>query len=431
MKTKKKLLVLGLALSLLVGCGEGKRGEHPSSEANVSNISSSLTESRETLSKEDLQKLPLLEEGTWIVGQNDEKWYKNKGTFYDAFDTVIQLTGYTKDEETFKQAFSLCQSEFQRLHKLFDNYHEYDGITNIMTLNRKASKEPIVVDDELFSLLQFCKEQNAKTQGKVNIAMGKTLALWHDLREAVTDEHEHAPVVNESDTIENRSEVGEKGAEHAHDLAERTFSLPTKEALEEANQHSNLDNLVLDEANKTVLIRDSALQLDAGAVAKGYATELVARKLKSAGLEHGLISAGGNIKTIGNPVDGRAQWKVGIMHPRPEQKDVLATVLVSGDTAMVTSGDYQRYFELDGVRYAHIIDPVTLYPATRYTSVSIRTADSGLADYLSTVFFIADETEAQQILANYADAGVDVIWVDQQMNVMSTPGIKPDIELVP
>ena len=83
------------------------------------------------------------------------------------------------------------------------------------------------------------------------------------------------------------------------------------------------------------------------------------------------------------------------------------------------------------MRYAHIIDPETLYPAKRYTSVSIRTADSGLADYLSTAFFIADEKEAQQILANYKDAGVDVIWVDQHMNVTATPEILPDIELAP
>lgn len=410
MKTKKKLLALGLALSMLVGCGNGTVGGSHSREVQASSeAASSQAESGQgTLSKEELQKMPFLGEGTWITGKDGEKWYKNKGTFYDAFDTVIQLTGYTKDEETFKQAFALCQSEFQRLHKLFDNYHEYDGVTNLMTLNRTASKAPVKVEDELFSLLQFSKDQYTKTLGKVNIAMGKTLAIWHDLREAVTAENENA-----------QSGAG------------KTIALPTKEALKEANRHSNLDDLVLDEANKTVQFQDSELQLDAGAVAKGYATEIVAKKLQAAGLEHGIISAGGNIKTIGSPVDDRAQWKVGIMHPRPEQKDVLATVLVSGDTAMVTSGDYQRYFELDGVRYAHIIDPETLYPAKRYTSVSIRTADSGLADYLSTAFFIADEKEAQQILANYKDAGVDVIWVDQHMNVTATPEILPDIELAP
>lgn len=410
MKTKKKLLALGLALSMLVGCGNGTVGDSNSLEAQASSeAASSQAESGQgTLSKEELQKMPFLGEGTWITGKDGEKWYKNKGSFYDAFDTVIQLTGYTKDEETFKRAFALCQSEFQRLHKLFDNYHEYDGVTNLMTLNRKASKAPVKVEDELFSLLQFSKDQYTKTLGKVNIAMGKTLAIWHDLREAVTAETEHTT-----------TGTG------------KTIALPTEAALKEANAHSNLDDLVLDEANKTVQLRDPELQLDAGAVAKGYATELVAKKLQAAGLEHGIISAGGNIKTIGSPVDDRAQWKVGIMHPRPEHKDVLATVLVSGDTAMVTSGDYQRYFELDGVRYAHIIDPETLYPAKRYTSVSIRTADSGLADYLSTAFFIADEKEAQQILANYKDAGVDVIWVDQHMNVTATPEILPDIELAP
>lgn len=420
MKAKKKLLALGLALSMLVGCGNGNVGEfnrggsnsqegQAPSETGTSETGTSQGESRQgMLTKEELQKMPFLDEGTWITGKNGEKWYKNKGTFYDAFDTVIQLTGYTKDEETFKQAFALCQSEFQRLHKLFDNYHEYDGVTNLMTLNRTASKAPVKVEEELFSLLRFSKDNYDKTLGKVNIAMGKPLAIWHDLRETVTAQHEHDPAG-----------------------AGKTIALPTKEALEEANRHGNLDDLVLDEANKTVQIRDPELQLDAGAVAKGYATELVAKKLQAAGLEHGIISAGGNIKTIGSPVDDRAQWKVGIMHPRPEQKDVLATVLVSGDTAMVTSGDYQRYFELDGVRYAHIIDPETLFPAKRYTSVSIRTADSGLADYLSTALFIADENEAQQILAHYRDAGVDVVWVDQQMNVTATPEILTDIELVP
>lgn len=405
MNSRKKVIAIALALSLLAGC-TSPSAEKPKKTGTQGEASSfSAGGQDQTLTKEDLEKLPFVGEGTWVSGKNGEKWYKNKGTFYGAFDTAIQLTAYTKDENSFKQIFTLCQNEFQRLHQLYDNYHEYQGVTNLMTLNRTATKAPVQVEDDLFALLQFSKENYTKTLGKVNIAMGKTLAIWHDLREAVSAAHEHA-----------------------HDGA---FALPTKEALEEANRHSNLDDVILDATKKTVKIQDPDLALDAGAVAKGYATERVAETLKAAGLEHGIISAGGNIKTIGAPIDDRPQWKVGIMHPRPEKKDVLATVMVAGDTAMVTSGDYQRYFELDGVRYAHIIDPVTLYPAKQYTSVTIRTADSGLADFLSTAFFIANAEEAQQILANYADAGVEVIWVDQAMEVTATQLITNDITLVP
>ena len=81
------------------------------------------------------------------------------------------------------------------------------------------------------------------------------------------------------------------------------------------------------------------------------------------------------------------------------------------------------------MRYAHIIDPQTLYPATAYSSVTVRTADSGLADLLSTAFFIATPEEAQKILENYKDAGVEVLWVDQNMHVNVTPGMQADVTL--
>ncbi len=413
MKFVKKAIALGVAMCLLAGCQSPAKpnGQEQSDSSAASSVSADSEGPK--LTTEALEKMPLTGQGTWVDGEDGTKWYKNTGTFYDAFDTMIQFVAYTKDEKEFDRYFTLCRTEFERLHKLYDNYKEYDGVTNLMTLNKTAAQAPVAVEDDLFSMLAFSKENYAKTLGKVNIAMGATLTLWHDTREAAIaeqEEHEH-------------------DASHSDATSHAPITLPTKAALEASAKHRNINDLVLDPKKKTVYFKDPDLKLDAGAVAKGYATECIAKKLMEAGFAHGLISAGGNVKVIGTPIDGRATWNVGIMHPRSDNQDIIAKAAVKANTSMVTSGDYQRCFELNGVRYAHIIDPQTLYPATAYSSVTVRTADSGLADLLSTAFFIATPEEAQKILENYKDAGVEVLWVDQNMHVNATPGMQADVTL--
>lgn len=422
---QKKKMILALAgLLCLTGCGATQdSGEAPASApgASPSEVSDESNSAESALTLEDLEQIPMAGTGEWVEAPDGTKWYKNTGTFYDTFDTVTQLIAYTKDEEEFNQLFEIAHEEFERLHRLYDNYETYPGVTNLTTLNTQASEKPVAVEEDLFSLLQFSVEQYDKTLGFVNVAMGAPLALWHDAREAAGEEHDHEKTENKTD--DNGASATSEAPIEVPASSELEGELPDAAALEAAGQHMDIHNLVLDTEEHTVFFKDPMLKLDAGAVAKGYATEIVAKKLMDAGLAHGIISAGGNVKTIGDPVTGKDSWTVGISHPRPEEADIIAKVSVQGTSSMVTSGDYQRYFTVEGKRYHHIIDPRTLMPATPWTSVSVKTQDSGLADVLSTAFFIANREEADQILQNYANVAIDVLWVDQEMHVQSTPGL--------
>ena len=126
--------------------------------------------------------------------------------------------------------------------------------------------------------------------------------------------------------------------------------------------------------------------LDVGAIAKGYATEQVALAAVGRGEDHLLLSVGGNVRAIGYRNDKKEPWRAGIENPDDSAENYLA-ILNINDKSVVTSGIYERYYEVEGKQYHHIIDPETLFPENRYLSVSVVTHDSGLADVLSTALF--------------------------------------------
>lgn len=320
----------------------------------------------------------------------EKELQKHSKVFYDTFDTSITYLAYTESESEFEDQATFVESEFRRLHDIFNGYNPGVDHTNVYDLNSKAGQGPVQVDQELFDLLKFSKDNYEKTDGKLNIAMGAVTSLWTQARNQNVD-------MEEADII-----------------------IPSDEDLQAANQHTNIDDLILDEANLTVELRDPEMSLDVGAVAKGYATELVAKELMEKGITHASINAGGNVRTIGTPGDGREKWGLAIQNPDLSASDYLE-VLFIGQTSLVTSGDYQRYFEKDGVRYHHIIDPETLKPKSLYNSVSIITEDSGIADFLSTSIFLSTKEEAEEILKNYP--GAEVLWYSEAEGKTNTPGL--------
>lgn len=313
--------------------------------------------------------------------------------FFNTFDTAITLIGYAESQEVFDEAARLTEELFTDYHKQFNQYFPYEGINNLYYVNRNAAKEPVPIPRELYDLIAWCKELQPTTNGKVNIALGAVLALWHDARETA-------------------------------ELSPKDTSLPDMEALRAANLHSNMDDVVLDEAAQTVFFRDSNLRLDVGAVAKGYATELVAQALLSGSMPHFIINAGGNVRTGLPPLDGRTSWGVGIQDPDAQVVlgggSEVMDVLFLSDMSFVTSGDYQRYFTLDGVRYHHLIDPDTLMPAQHMRSVTIITRDSGLADLLSTAVFLMPIEEGYAYVQSLE--GVEAYWILNDHSIRLTPG---------
>lgn len=321
---------------------------------------------------------------------------KYSTVFTDTFDTVITLIGFAESEEVFNQQAASVHAMYQHLHKLFDTYNSYEdeGIVSICTLNQRAASESVAVDPILFSLLTFCKSNSALCGGQVNIALGSVLSLWHEYREAGLDNPASA-------------------------------ALPPMADLTAASAHTSLDDLILDPETMTVRFADPELKLDVGAVAKGYATELVAQMLLAGDMPSFIISAGGNVRTGSAPQDGRAKWGVGIQDPDGSVlglTDIVETLYLSG-LSVVTSGDYQRFYVVDGERYSHLIDPDTLMPGTFYRSVSIITEDSGFADMLSTAAFLMPYEQSRAFIDSLE--GVEAIWLFEGGTMEMTDGAMP------
>ena len=315
--------------------------------------------------------------------------------FFDTFDTLITIFGYTEDQETFDRITAQAQADFLRLHQLFDAYHEYEGIQNIYTLNRDTPSTPVSIAPELAGLLAFAKEWQPKLLGTVNIAMGGVFKLWHDYRQQGTASPELA-------------------------------TLPPMDALRAAAAHGDLDSVVLNTETNTVYFTDPNVRLDVGAVAKGYAAELVAQMLLQTEMPHFIVNAGGNVRMGHPPLDGRTSWGVSIQNPDAALglpvEDASAEVLYLSNRSVVTSGDYERFYMVNGVRYHHIISPTTLMPATENRSITIVCEDSGLADMLSTAMFILPYAEGLQLAESLE--GVDVLWITQDGEILMTDALR-------
>lgn len=313
--------------------------------------------------------------------------------FFDTFDTIVTFISYEDSQESFDKTADFVEDEFHRLHKLYDNYNNYDGINNIKTVNDNAGKGPIKVDKDLIDLVVFSKKLNKEVSPKVNIAMGSLLNIWHDYREEG---------MNNSDFS----------------------SLPSMEELELANKDTNIDDIIIDEENSTLEITNPKLLIDLGSTAKGYATELVCDELEEMGVSSAMLSAGGNVKVIGEPEDGREAWAIGIQNPEnafgESDEQIIKAVSVK-DESVVTSGNYQRYYVVDGVNYHHLIDPDTLMPGNYYSSVSIIAEDSGFADFLSTAAFLLPFEESKKLVE---ENNAEAVWVMPDKSVISTDGIK-------
>ena len=303
-----------------------------------------------------------------------------EATYWDVFDTVTTVSGYAAVQAEFDAAAREIHDALLEYHRLYNIYESYDGLRNLKTVNDQAGIGPVPVDERILSLLQFAQTAWTETGSRVNAAMGSVLALWHDAREQALEDPDRA-------------------------------ALPDRSALEEAALHTDLSALELDLEAGTAFLTDPDMALDVGALAKGYAVEQVA----AAAPDHFLISVGGNVCATGPKPDG-TPWTVAVENP--DGGDFLK-LLYAEDRSVVTSGDYQRFFELDGVRYHHIIDPDTLEPAAYWRSVTVVADSSAAADCLSTALFTLPQAEGQRLLDQW---GAEALWIGRDGAQVMSPG---------
>lgn len=282
-----------------------------------------------------------------------------------AMDTVIDITAYG---DSAKDAVSEATKEIYRLEKLFSVTMEE---SDIYKLNH-ASADEVVLSGETYALLQRTKDISALTNSKFDITIYPVLRLWG--------------------------------------FTEKDYKIPSSSQLTEALKIVNTDNIILLENNTARLLNNA--QVDLGGIAKGYIADKAAKTMKSAGCESGIISLGGNVRTIGTKPSGE-KWSIGIKSP--DSTDYFAT-LSTEECSVITSGAYQRNFTKDGVTYHHIIDPKTGKPSdSDAVSVTIIGKDGTLCDALSTAIFIGGSDYAQSLCNATSDFEYIILTKDNKI----------------
>lgn len=305
-------------------------------------------------------------------------------------DTLISIKVYGNDPEIMKKAVAAAYAEMRRIAELADGFQQPGtaacSSSDVCRVNARAGRQPVRVDDDIMAMLLLAKKYSELSDGALDVTVGPLMELWGF------------------------------GSNNPH--------LPSPDRIQATLARIGSKDLLLDEEERTAFLRRAGMKLDLGAIAKGYATERALQILEKHGIRRALIDAGGNIRVLGrNSHD--APWRVGIKDPRKE--NAIVAVLQLEDTSAVTSGDYYRSFEVGGKRYHHILDPRSGYPAEQNMSVTVVTRDAGLADTLSTVFFILPADRALEMAGKMP--GVDLLLITADGRIRHSPRLKGRLEI--
>lgn len=298
-------------------------------------------------------------------------------------DTAITITAYGDKAE------QAVESAFVEMKRVADLMNANDPNSEVALINKNAGIKPIKVSSDTFELLERCQWYSELSGGAFDVTVRPLVELWA---------------------------IGKKDK-----------YVPTDEEIQQVLKLVDYRKIELDPKEKTVFLPVPDMGIDLGGVAKGYGADRARNILKKQGVHSALIAAGGNIWTVGQRPDGK-KWRIGIRHPRQETGDELLGVLSCQDLAVVTSGDYERYFVKDGVRYHHIFDPYTGFPAQSLVSVTIVSTDSAEADILSTAVFVLG-VEKGLALTDQLD-NVGTIVMTPELKVFTAGSYLSELELM-
>lgn len=291
--------------------------------------------------------------------------------------TVCKVTIYDNPTE---EAFS---ASFARLKEIEDRMSLRNQKSEVAEINRQAGKKAVVVSSETFVVIQKALEIAALSSGAFDPTVGPLVQAW--------------------------------------DIGGDSPRKPPQEEIDSLLPLIGYDRVVLDTETLSVFLKDEGMILDLGGIAKGYAADEVARILHEHGVSHAIVNLGGNVLTLGNKTDGKP-WKIGVQDPealRGEYVMILSLV----DQTLVTSGPYERFLELDGEVYHHILNTKTGYPVkSDYTSVSIVTKNSLLADALSTSLYALGYEDGMALINTLED--VEAIFMTREKKILLSEGLK-------
>jgi len=305
-----------------------------------------------------------------------------------AMGTVITVFLWTDDEVKAATSAEAVFAEMKRIDRVMTTWLPDSEVSKV---NAAAGVKPVAVSDETFAVIARAQDVAKKTRGVFDITVGAFKGLWK------FDEDMDGTLPNPAEVKKRLALVG--------------------------YQH-----LVLNKAKKTVFLKKKGMSITLGGIAKGYAVDKCVKLLHDAGFVNFMVQAGGDMYIAGKK--GAAPWTVGIRDPRGASKDAMFAVAPVEDHSFSTSGDYERGFARDGVRYHHILDPRTGQPAHASRSVTIRAKDAFTADAWSKVLFILGPTKALELIKRQKLADFEVVWVDDKNEITMTPGIKSALTIL-
>lgn len=297
-------------------------------------------------------------------------------------DTIITLKYYGKNADAAET------ESINRLNEIDKKMSTFKPSSEISKINDNAGGSPVKVSSDTFFVIQRATQISKTDQGGFDISIGPLVNLW-----GIGTNHQ---------------------------------KVPTKTEIDKAKKLVNYNDIILDKTNSTVKLKLKGQALDLGGIAKGYAAD----QLKAICLKHNITSAflslGGNVYAIGNNTNGTA-WRIGIQDPLKDIGQYLGIITVT-DKSVVTAGNYQRFFIKNGVRYHHLIDPSTGYPAQKgIISATIISSTSINCDALSNTTYILGVDKAIKLINSMN--GVEAIFITSDKKVYVTNGLKDNFQL--
>jgi FAD:protein FMN transferase len=290
--------------------------------------------------------------------------------------TRITVELWSDDEAAGQAAIDAVMDEMRHIDATMSVYIPTSEVSKV---NAEAAEHPVKISKELFDLLRTAVDYSVLTEGAFDITYA-SVGYLYDFRAHVR---------------------------------------PTEEQIKKALPSVDYRNLKFDPAALTVQFMHPGMRIDLGGIAKGYSVDCGIEVLQKRGITHALVTAGGDSRIIGDRFG--KPWMVGIRHPDHEDQVILRLPL--SDTAISTSGDYERFFDEGGVRYHHIIDPRTGHSASRVRSATVLAPTATRTDGLSKTAFVLGPEEALKIYNRLPD--VDAVLVTPQGKVLYTKGLQP------
>ncbi len=292
--------------------------------------------------------------------------------------TIIRVELWHDQKEQANQAIQAVIDEMHRIDHLMS---PYKPDSELSIINKLAAKQAVVISDELFNLIQRSIQFSKRTQGAFDITFASVGSLY-DYRKKIKPEP-----------------------------SERLSKLPA----------INYRHIKIDPTKKTIAFSQKDVQIDLGGIAKGYAVDRAITLLTDRGIASAIITAGGDSRILGDK-KGRP-WMVGIRDPR--NKQALIAALPMTDAAISTSGDYERYFESDGIRYHHIISPNTGESVHSIRSVTVLGTDTTTTDALSTSVFVLGQIKGMKLIESIPE--VETIIIDQAGIMYYSKGLQKNL----